>query len=154
MCHRPHANYYCTKYYPPEYKYITGSLLSRLKRYQPRITHFMVCSNCIPTEQLSTRQLASPQSEGSGSSLTSCLTLSVEFFKVPCRSSLFYTSTPPSSCSVAVGSIGSFTSLFFQLVAFHKFYYVLLSSFIVFNEFNCKPSFVNWCVSLTTLQLI
>ena len=40
-----------------EYKYITGSLLSKLKVISP--THYVLCGlyNCIPTEQLSTRQL-------------------------------------------------------------------------------------------------
>ena len=51
-----------------EYKYIHWRSVIEAELNHPRITHFVVCSNCIPTGQLSTRQLQSPEprSEGSG----------------------------------------------------------------------------------------
>ena len=44
-----------------EYKYVTDGLFSRLKQYHPRITHFVVCFNYIPTGKLNTAAWQSPE---------------------------------------------------------------------------------------------
>ena len=79
------------------------------------------------------------------------LTLSIEFFKVPCRSSLLYTpSTPPQSFILLLVVLQSvfFTCLFFP-VSSRNVSQALLSFTVVFRCFEAVfLSFsVNWCLS-------
>ena len=88
---------------------------------------------------------------------SSRLTLSIEFFKVPCRSSLLYTplhSTTElhsSSCSVAVSSSIVLGSFYLSVLSsiFRKRFTSFTKSYCSFSLFEAVfLSFsVNWCLS-------